>query len=64
MRLTPDQWATAQHVCTTEQLAALELWRKGVGYKRIGVLLGIKRDAAKGRVDRAREAIDLHQQAA
>lgn len=60
MRLTAHEWQTAQHVCTPEQLAALDYWRRGerIGYKRIAVCLGISRDAARGRIDRALHAID------
>jgi len=52
MRLTPDEWDVARRVCTPEQLEALDWWRRGAGYKRIGVVLGLGRDTARGRVER------------
>lgn len=45
--------AHQQKLLTTGQIHALQFWSQGVGYKRIGVALGISRDAARGRVDRA-----------
>jgi DNA-directed RNA polymerase specialized sigma24 family protein len=51
-RLSDVDWQTAQRACTAEQLQALIYWRDGYGYKRIGIVLGISRDAARGRIDR------------
>lgn len=65
VRLTPQEWEIAQKVCTPAQLQALVYWRDGAGYKRIGKVLGIRRDAVRGRVDRALEAIrEARQEAA
>jgi hypothetical protein len=52
MKLTQHEWQTAQDVCTSDQLRALDYWRSGCGYKRIAVALEISRDAARGRVER------------
>jgi DNA-directed RNA polymerase specialized sigma24 family protein len=56
-RLTTAEWATAQQACTQAQLQALIYWRDGYGYKRISKILGIRRDAVRGRIDRALETI-------
>jgi hypothetical protein len=50
---TPDGWTLANEICSDVQLKALDYWRRDCGYKRIGVALGISRDSARGRVDRA-----------
>lgn len=57
-----DIYAIAQQAVvdghiTDEQLKALRWWAQGAGYARIGKILGISRDAARGRVDRARHTI-------
>lgn len=51
--MTPHEWQTAQHVCTPLELQALDWWRRGAGYKRIALILGISRSAARDRIDRA-----------
>lgn len=49
--------AETSGLLTVEQVHALRLWSQGIGYKKIGMLLGISRDAARGRVDRARDVL-------
>lgn len=51
MRLTPAEWAEAQERCTPAQLAALDLWRRELGYKRISLILHIHPTTAKARVE-------------
>ena len=50
MRLTPEEWAIAREICTPKQLEALDLWRRGAGYKRIATLLGVDPTSARARV--------------
>lgn len=45
--------AIAERVCTTKELDALTLYRKGLGYRAIGRTLGISRDAARARIEHA-----------
>ena len=47
------QQAWRDKLLSTQQLHALQFWSQGIGYKRIGAALGISRDSARGRVDRA-----------
>lgn len=51
------QEALARNILTTKQLRALELWSRELGYQRIGHVLGISRDAARGRVLRAIQTV-------
>lgn len=44
---------TARRICTPNELYALELYHRGFGYRTIGRILGISRDAARGRIERA-----------
>jgi DNA-binding CsgD family transcriptional regulator len=53
VRLTADEWATAQHVCTPKQLAALDLWRRGAGYRRISHILGKDPGTVRDHIQRA-----------
>lgn len=57
MRLTESEWQVAERACTPAQLQALDYWRHGYGYKRIALVLGIPRDAARGRIERALDNI-------
>lgn len=45
--------AIAERVCTPKELDALTLYRKGLGYRAIGRMLGISRDAARARIEHA-----------
>lgn len=58
MRLTEVEWELAQQVCTRRQLDALGLWRRGAGWKRIALTLGIDPSTAKGHVRAARKRVD------
>jgi DNA-binding CsgD family transcriptional regulator len=49
-RMTPGQWEEAKRECTAAQIAALELWNIGFGYKRISLVLGIDPSSAKARI--------------
>lgn len=60
MRLTTAEWQTAQHVCTTRQLQALDLWRRGAGYGRIAHLLSIDKSTAREHIRRALNRIEAH----
>lgn len=66
LRLTAHEWATARQVCTQKQQLALDLWRRGASWKRIGVLMDIDRSTAREHVKRGYKRIQLHleQQAA
>jgi len=56
-----SQWSTLppavrraiQEECTPEESQALQLYAGGMGYRRIGSALGITRDTARNRVERA-----------
>jgi len=54
LRITDTEWKTALTICTPAQLQALDYWRHGYGYKRIGIILGIPRDTARTRIDAGR----------
>jgi hypothetical protein len=56
-RLTLEEWTVAQQVCTKEQLIALDYWRRDAGYKTIAMAVGVSRDSARGRIDRALDRI-------
>lgn len=58
-RLTGREWELAREVCTPAQLQVLCYWRDGYGYKRIAMIVGIRRDAVRGRVDRALESLEV-----
>jgi DNA-binding CsgD family transcriptional regulator len=38
---------------TPQQLTAIRWWVRGAGYKAIGTILGISRDSARWRIERA-----------
>lgn len=59
MRLTEPDWQTAIEHCTPLQLEALDYWRHGYGYKRISIILGIPRETARSRIDRALTTIRI-----
>jgi DNA-binding CsgD family transcriptional regulator len=52
VRLSEHEWATAKQVCTPRQVQALDLWRRGAGKKRIGLILGIDETTARQHVQR------------
>lgn len=60
MRLTADEWAIAQQVCTPKQLQALDLYRRGAGRRRIAIALGITPAAVRDRIDAALLNIEKH----
>lgn len=66
VRLTAHEWDVAQTVCTKKQRLALDLWRRGAGYRRIGQLLDIDESTARQHVKRGykRMQIELERQAA
>jgi DNA-binding CsgD family transcriptional regulator len=41
VKLSAEEWRVAREVCTPRQLQVLDLWRRGAGKKRIGLVLGI-----------------------
>jgi DNA-binding CsgD family transcriptional regulator len=55
--LSDLEWETAQSVCTTKQLAALNLWRRGYGTKRIALQLDLDPSTARYRVAAAKRRI-------
>lgn len=57
VKLTAAEWEIAKRVCSPRQLTALDLWRRGAGSRRIGVVLGIDRSTAREHVKRALEKI-------
>jgi DNA-directed RNA polymerase specialized sigma24 family protein len=65
------EWATlppevreAMHaVCTPDEIDTLKLYAGGMGYRRIASALGITRDTARNRVDRALNKIRRHLEA-
>lgn len=59
LRLTDREWATAKDVCTERQVLALDLWRRGAGYRRIGDLLDIDESTARQHVKRGRRRLEL-----
>jgi DNA-binding CsgD family transcriptional regulator len=48
--LSREEWELAKKVCTPKQLEALDLWRRGVGKRRMGDLLDIDPSTARDRV--------------
>lgn len=60
LRLTDHEWATAQQACTQKQILALDLWRRGASWKRIGTLMDIDRTTAREHVQRGYKRIQLH----
>lgn len=50
--------AHAHGLLTSEQLRALVYWSQGCGYGRIAKILGVSRDAARGRVTRALHTLE------
>ena len=52
MKLSAEEWSVAREVCTPKQVAALDLWRRGAGKKRIGLVLGIDESTAEQHVRR------------
>ena len=66
MRLTDLEWQTAKRVCTKKQLAALDLWRRGAGKHRIGLVLGIDSATAREHVKRGLKRVsdELEKEAA
>jgi len=66
LRLTDHEWETARQVCTDKQILALDLWRRGAGYRRIGQLLDIDESTARQHIKRGRKRLELEleQQAA
>ena len=57
-QLTRHQLLTmAKAILTAEQLEAFRLHAHGVGYQRIGEILGISRDTARDRIRRAHHRI-------
>lgn len=59
LRLTDREWATANQVCTERQVLALDLWRRGASWKRIGLLMDIDRTTAREHVQRGYKRIQL-----
>lgn len=59
LRLTAHEWATAQAVCTEKQILALDLWRRGAGYRRLGQLLDIDESTARQHVKRGYKRIQM-----
>lgn len=55
--LPQDVRDTATRVCTPKELDAWKLSLGGAGYRRIGLALGISRDAARARLDNAHRKI-------
>jgi len=55
--LSPGVQETATRVLTQKELDAWKLSLDGAGYRRIGLALGISRDAARARLDAARRKI-------
>lgn len=66
MRLSQLEWETARRVCTDKQIAALDLWRRGAGKNRIGLVLGIDSATAREHVKRGLKRVtdELERQAA
>lgn len=59
LRLTTHEWAVALEVCTERQQLALNLWQRGAGWKRIGLLMDIDPSTAREHVKRGRKRIEL-----
>lgn len=57
MRLTQTEWQIAKQVCTPRQLAALDIWRRGAGAKRIALILDIDESTAAQHIRRAHRRI-------
>jgi len=57
MLISPEEWAIAKKVCTAKQLAALDLWRRGAGWKRIATVLAIDPSTARAHVRAGRRRI-------
>lgn len=48
-----EAWEVAERVCTARELQALRLYDQGLGFFRIGAMLGIATSTARSRVERA-----------
>jgi DNA-binding NarL/FixJ family response regulator len=48
--LTREQLDIARRVCTSKQFEALQLYARGMGRKRIGLVLGIDSSSVKARI--------------
>lgn len=59
MRLTAHEWQTARATCTDRQLEALDLWRRGWGYRSIATTLDIHPTTARGHVEAALHKLGL-----
>lgn len=55
--LPPDIREAALNSCTPDELDALKLYALGYGYRAIGRALGITRDTARNRLERASRKI-------
>ena len=64
--MSAELWALAQSELTPKQLEAFRLFAHGYGLRRIGLVLGITRDSARDRLERARLKLEagLHGQEA
>ena len=58
--IPPDVRAAALAVCTPEEIDALKLSAIGYGYRKMGRALGIDRDTARNRIERASKKIRDH----
>lgn len=58
--IPPHVRAAARAVCTPEEIDVLKLSAIGFGYRRIGRALGIDRDTARNRLERASRKIRDH----
>lgn len=58
-RLTPQQMHNLEHVCTQQQLHALRLWNRHLGYKRIAFILHIHPSTAKAHIEAGLRKIGL-----
>lgn len=57
--ISPEEWLVAIEVCTQKQVAALDLWRRGYGARRIATHLDIDVSSARYRVKAARKLVRL-----
>ena len=58
--IPPAVRAAAKEVCTKEEIDVLKLSALGFGTRAIGRVLGIDRDTARNRLDRASRKIRNH----
>ena len=58
MKVTDEEWSTAQRVCTSAQLRVLRLYRQGMPKRAIARLLGVAPSTVRDHLDAAARRIE------